>query len=101
VGRDGTVIRMRAGDTVWTPAGQEHWHGGAAHNVMCHVAMLEGTDEGDGTPGSSPLTTTSTRPPTPVDCASAADQIRPHIGYGVSEPPTTAECGCHSTLELA
>src|SRR5664279_719445 len=26
--RDGTAIRLRAGDTVWTPAGEQHWHGG-------------------------------------------------------------------------
>ncbi|HKG50550.1 MAG TPA: cupin domain-containing protein [Actinomycetales bacterium] len=47
--RDGTVIRMRAGDTVWTPPGEEHWHGGTADNMMCHIAMLEGTADGDGT----------------------------------------------------
>jgi len=27
-GRDGTIIRLRAGESVWTPPGQEHWHGG-------------------------------------------------------------------------
>src|SRR3954449_903011 len=43
VNRDGQVIRMRAGDTVWTPPGEEHWHGGTADNIMCHLAMLEGT----------------------------------------------------------
>jgi len=46
---DGTVIRMRAGDTVWTPPGEQHWHGGTNTSVMCHIAMLEGTDDGDGT----------------------------------------------------
>jgi quercetin dioxygenase-like cupin family protein len=34
VGRDGTVIRMRASDTVWTPPGEEHWHGGTADNTV-------------------------------------------------------------------
>ena len=35
VSRDGTVIRLRADETVWTPAGEEHWHGGSAetHDV--------------------------------------------------------------------
>ena len=28
--RDGTAIRMRPGDTVYTPPGQEHWHGATA-----------------------------------------------------------------------
>jgi len=29
---------MRAGDTVWTPPGEEHWHGGTDANSMCHIA---------------------------------------------------------------
>jgi quercetin dioxygenase-like cupin family protein len=49
VSRGGTIIRMRPGDTVWTPPGEEHWHGGTADNMMCHYAMLEGTGDGDGT----------------------------------------------------
>ena len=40
---------MRAGDTVYTPPGEEHWHGGTTENFMCHFAMLEGTESGDGT----------------------------------------------------
>jgi quercetin dioxygenase-like cupin family protein len=35
-GRDGTLIRMRAGDTVWTPPGEEHWHGGTARHARTH-----------------------------------------------------------------
>jgi hypothetical protein len=27
VTRDGTISRMRPGDTVYTPPGEEHWHG--------------------------------------------------------------------------
>jgi quercetin dioxygenase-like cupin family protein len=56
VNRDGTVIRMRAGDTVWTPPGEQHWHGGTHSTVMCHIAMLEGTDDGDGTTWLEPVT---------------------------------------------
>ncbi len=55
VNRDGTVIRMRHGDTVWTPPGEEHWHGGTAENFMCHLAMLEGTGDGDGTTWLDPV----------------------------------------------
>jgi quercetin dioxygenase-like cupin family protein len=55
VNRDGTVIRMRAGDTVWTPPREEHWHGGTGSNVMCHIAMLEGTADGDGTTWLEPV----------------------------------------------
>jgi quercetin dioxygenase-like cupin family protein len=49
VSRDGTVLQLRAGDTVWTPPGEEHWHGGGSDTFMCHVAMLEGVEGGDGT----------------------------------------------------
>ena len=49
VNRNGQVIRMRAGDTVWTPPGEEHWPGGTAENFMCHFAVVEGVDDGDGT----------------------------------------------------
>jgi quercetin dioxygenase-like cupin family protein len=54
--RDGTTITMRAGDTVWTPAGEEHWHGGTADNMMCHYAILDETPAGDATTWLEPVT---------------------------------------------
>jgi quercetin dioxygenase-like cupin family protein len=54
--RDGTTIRMRAGDTVWTPAGEEHWHGGTADNMMCHYAILDETPAADATTWLEPVT---------------------------------------------
>jgi quercetin dioxygenase-like cupin family protein len=39
--RDGTVLRVRAGDTVVCPPDEEHWHGAAADTFMSHLAMLE------------------------------------------------------------
>jgi quercetin dioxygenase-like cupin family protein len=54
--RDGTVIRMRGGDTVYTPPGEEHWHGATAENFMCHLAMLEGVSGGYGTTWLEPVT---------------------------------------------
>ena len=54
--RDSTVIRMRAGDTVYTPPGEEPWHGAPAGNFMCHLAMLEGISGGDGTTWLEPVT---------------------------------------------
>jgi quercetin dioxygenase-like cupin family protein len=39
--RDGSVILMRAGDTVHTPPGEEHWHGATQDNMMCHLALVE------------------------------------------------------------
>lgn len=54
--RDGTVIRLTPGDTVWTPPGEEHWHGAGAECMMSHIAMLEGTEDGDGTTWLEPVT---------------------------------------------
>jgi quercetin dioxygenase-like cupin family protein len=47
-GRDGTVIEARPGDTVYTPPGEEHWHGAAPDAFMAHLALWEG--RGDDTP---------------------------------------------------
>jgi quercetin dioxygenase-like cupin family protein len=38
------VIVMRPGDTVYTPPGEEHWHGGLPEHFMSHLAMWEGDD---------------------------------------------------------
>ena len=54
--RDGKTIRMRPGDTIYTPPGEEHWHGATAGNFMCHLAMLEGIPGGDGTTWLEPVT---------------------------------------------
>ena len=43
--RDGEVIEIRPGDTIYTPPGEEHWHGAAADHFMCHLAMWEGLGE--------------------------------------------------------
>jgi quercetin dioxygenase-like cupin family protein len=55
VSRDGTVIRMRPGDTVWTPPGEEHWHGATEENFMSHFAILEGDGASDGTTWLEPV----------------------------------------------
>ena len=39
--RDGTVLRIRAGDTVICPPDEDHWHGAASDTFMSHFAMLE------------------------------------------------------------
>lgn len=56
VSRGGTVIRLTPGDTVWTPPGEEHWHGAGVDCMMCHIAMLEGCADGDGTTWLEPVT---------------------------------------------
>ena len=53
---DGSVLRIRAGDTVICPPGEEHWHGAAADTFMSHLAMLEaGPDGTDPTTWLEPL----------------------------------------------
>jgi len=46
--RDGKVIVARAGQVVYTPPGEEHWHGAASGAFMAHVALHEGTHDGEG-----------------------------------------------------
>lgn len=38
------VIIMRAGDTVHTPPGEEHWHGALPDHFMAHLGMWEDDD---------------------------------------------------------
>jgi quercetin dioxygenase-like cupin family protein len=55
--RDGSVVRVRAGDTVVCPPGEEHWHGGTTDTFMSHLAMLETLpDGGDPTTWLEPVT---------------------------------------------
>ena len=44
--RDGSVIILRPGQTVWTPPGEEHWHGATGDNLMSHLALVVATPEG-------------------------------------------------------
>lgn len=38
----GPVRVLRAGDTVWAPPGERHWHGGSADAYLTHVAISLG-----------------------------------------------------------
>ena len=45
VGARGAAPRViRPGDTVWIPAGEEHWHGAAPETGMVHIAIQEALD---------------------------------------------------------
>jgi quercetin dioxygenase-like cupin family protein len=44
--RDGSVVRIHAGETVICPPDEEHWHGAAADTFMSHLAMLENLPDG-------------------------------------------------------
>ena len=44
-GRDGTIIEVHAGQTLYTPPGEEHFHAAAYGGFMEHLAMLEAGDD--------------------------------------------------------
>jgi quercetin dioxygenase-like cupin family protein len=35
------LIELAPGDTVFTPAGEWHWHGATSDQFMCHLALWE------------------------------------------------------------
>ena len=37
-------VEIRAGDTIWIPPGEKHWHGAAPDTMMCHIAFQEHLD---------------------------------------------------------
>lgn len=41
----GAVQQIRAGDVVWIPPGEKHWHGAAPSTAMTHIAMQEALDD--------------------------------------------------------
>jgi quercetin dioxygenase-like cupin family protein len=40
----GPIREIRAGDTVWFPPGEKHWHGASPTSAMVHIAMQEALD---------------------------------------------------------
>ncbi|HSZ42340.1 MAG TPA: cupin domain-containing protein [Trebonia sp.] len=46
--RDGKVVAARPGQVIYTPPGEEHWHGAAPDAFMAHIALYEGNADGDG-----------------------------------------------------
>lgn len=43
--RGGGKVELHAGETVYCPPGEEHWHGAAPDAFMEHLAMLDGADD--------------------------------------------------------
>jgi quercetin dioxygenase-like cupin family protein len=37
----GPIEEIRAGDIVWSPPGEKHWHGAAPNTAMSHIAIAE------------------------------------------------------------
>ena len=40
----GPIEEVRAGDIVWFPPGEKHWHGATATTAMTHIAITESLD---------------------------------------------------------
>jgi len=40
----GSLREIRAGDVVWFPPGEKHWHGAGPETGMAHIAMQEALD---------------------------------------------------------
>lgn len=38
---EGPLREIRAGDTIWIPPGEKHWHGAAPNVAMVHIAFHE------------------------------------------------------------
>ncbi|MBM9468768.1 (R)-mandelonitrile lyase [Nakamurella leprariae] len=47
--RDGTVLVVTPGQTVYTPPGEEHWHGATPDDFMEHLALWDETPEAAAT----------------------------------------------------
>src|SRR4029077_7693171 len=41
---DGEVQEVRAGDVVWFPPNEKHWHGATPTTAMTHIAIQEAVD---------------------------------------------------------
>ena len=54
--RDGRTVVLRAGESVWTAADEEHFHGGTAANLMCHYAILDASGDTEVTTWLEPVT---------------------------------------------
>ena len=50
----GEIREIRAGDVVWFPPGEKHWHGAGPDTMMTHLAMQEA--DGAAGPGEAPST---------------------------------------------
>lgn len=40
----GPIEEIRAGDVVWFPPGEKHWHGAGQTTAMSHIAIQEKLD---------------------------------------------------------
>ncbi len=43
--RDGEKATLTAGDIVYAPPGEEHWHGAAEDSILVHLAISLGSTD--------------------------------------------------------
>ncbi len=43
--REGNILEVHPGETLYTPPGQEHWHAAGGEGFMEHIAMMESADD--------------------------------------------------------
>ncbi|MDF2443831.1 MAG: hypothetical protein JWR01_2034 [Subtercola sp.] len=43
--RGGETLEIRPGDTIYTPPGEEHWHGATPDDFMEHLAVMDIPDD--------------------------------------------------------
>lgn len=43
--RGGEIIEIHPGDTIYTPPGEEHWHGATPDDFMEHFALMDIPDD--------------------------------------------------------
>ena len=43
--RTGQVIAVEAGEVLWTPPGEDHWHGACPGSLLTHTAISHGQTE--------------------------------------------------------
>jgi quercetin dioxygenase-like cupin family protein len=59
--RGGDLLEIRAGDTVYTPPGEWHWHGAAPDHFMTHLAIWEAPAGGEESEWGAQVTDTEYR----------------------------------------
>jgi quercetin dioxygenase-like cupin family protein len=42
--KGGPIVEIKAGDVIWIPPGEKHWHGGSPTTGMTHLAIQESLD---------------------------------------------------------
>ena len=50
------IVKILPGQTIYTPPGEEHWHGATPDHFMSHLAMWEGIADGTETTWGEHLT---------------------------------------------